>query len=63
MPGKRRKWDEKSMKNAVDAVVKGEMGYFKAARLYEVPQTTLVPFLCATYVMRPIKHVFLINFY
>nr|CAI5867355.1 unnamed protein product [Callosobruchus analis] len=34
-------WSEESMKNAVNAVVKREMGYKLAAKTYSVPQTTL----------------------
>nr|CAI5837101.1 unnamed protein product [Callosobruchus analis] len=37
----RGNWSEESMKNAVNAVVKREMGYKLAAKTYSVPQTTL----------------------
>nr|CAI5854507.1 unnamed protein product [Callosobruchus analis] len=37
----RGNWSEQSMKNAVNAVVKREMGYKLAAKTYSVPQTTL----------------------
>lgn len=40
-PKKRRCWDPEVMKKAVDAVLKKEMGYFKAAKYFSVPQTTL----------------------
>lgn len=40
MPG-RKKWNPEHMKTAVEAVRNGEMGSFKAARIYNVPQTTL----------------------
>lgn len=37
----RKKWDSERMKSAVSAVRKKEMGSFKAARIFNVPQTTL----------------------
>lgn len=36
-----QKWSSESMQAAVNAVINGEMGYFKAATQYAVPQTTL----------------------
>ncbi|XP_069671208.1 uncharacterized protein [Periplaneta americana] len=36
-----KKWNPEQMKMAVQAVRNGEMGSFKAARIYNVPQTTL----------------------
>ncbi|XP_043478272.1 MFS-type transporter clz9-like [Leptopilina heterotoma] len=41
--GKSRRgdWSEESMKNAVDSVVEGKMGFCLAAKTFAVPQTTL----------------------
>ncbi|KAJ4446411.1 hypothetical protein ANN_13107 [Periplaneta americana] len=40
-PKKRKAWDKDHMNRAVEAVVRKEMGYLKAARYFCVPQTTL----------------------
>jgi hypothetical protein len=40
MPG-RMQWDPDRMKSAVQAVRNKEMGTFKAARIFSVPQTIL----------------------
>jgi hypothetical protein len=37
----RGEWNPESMKNAIDAVMMGEMGYKKAAESFQVPQSTL----------------------
>lgn len=37
----RQQWSQASMQEAVEAVVNGSMGYYKAARQFDVPQTTL----------------------
>ena len=37
----RGKWSPKSMKLAIDAVVRGEVGYRKAADSFHIPQTIL----------------------
>lgn len=37
----RGNWSPESMKGAIDSVIRGEMGYKKAARIFNVPQTTL----------------------
>ena len=37
----RGKWSEEQMNNAISAVLEGKMGYYLAARTFEVPQTTL----------------------
>lgn len=37
----RQSWDEKSMRNAIDAVKSGQMGWLRAAKLFNVPQATL----------------------
>lgn len=34
-------WSEEVMRNAVDPVVQGKMGYYLAAKTFGVPQTTL----------------------
>lgn len=34
-------WSEENMKNAVKSVIEGKMGYYRAAKTYGVPQTTL----------------------
>lgn len=39
--GEQQKWSQESMQAAVDAVVEGAMGYFKAATKFGVPQSTL----------------------
>ncbi|GBP26105.1 hypothetical protein EVAR_15118_1 [Eumeta japonica] len=42
-------WSEEVMRNAVDSVVQGKMGYYLAAKTFGVPQTTLerkVKMLC-----------------
>ncbi|KAG5894424.1 hypothetical protein JTB14_019794 [Gonioctena quinquepunctata] len=37
----RQSWDENSMRQAVEEVLEGRMGYLKASREYEVPRTTI----------------------
>lgn len=37
----RQSWDEEAMRNAIDAVKGGQMGWLKAAKLFNVPQATL----------------------
>lgn len=37
----KRQWEPDRMKNAVEAVRKRELGFFKASRIFNVPQTTL----------------------
>lgn len=37
----RGKWLEESMKNAVETVLNGKLGYRRAAQSYGIPQTTL----------------------
>lgn len=37
----RGSWSEESMREAVQAVLDREMGYYKAAKQFHVPQTTL----------------------
>jgi hypothetical protein len=37
----RKQWDPAKIASAVDVVRKSEMGYLKARKLYDVPQTTL----------------------
>ncbi|XP_021190238.3 tigger transposable element-derived protein 6 [Helicoverpa armigera] len=37
----RGSWSEESMREAVQAVLDGKMGYYKAAKQFNVPQTTL----------------------
>ena len=44
-PKKRRCWYPETMKKAVNAVLKKKMGYFKAAKCFSVPQTTLEDFV------------------
>ncbi|KAK0162410.1 hypothetical protein PV327_006190 [Microctonus hyperodae] len=39
--GEQQKWSQESMQAAVDTVVEGVMGYFKAATKFGVPQSTL----------------------
>lgn len=37
----RQSWSEESMHLAIQEVINGNMGYFKASKAYSVPQTTL----------------------
>ena len=37
----RQSWDEDSMRQAVEEVLEGRMGYLKASKEYEVPRTTI----------------------
>lgn len=37
----RQSWDEGAMRNAIEAVKGGQMGWLKAAKLFNVPQATL----------------------
>ncbi|KAG5887515.1 hypothetical protein JTB14_036238 [Gonioctena quinquepunctata] len=37
----RQSWDENSMRQAVEEVLEGRMGYLKASRESEVPRTTI----------------------
>ena len=40
-PSKLKKWSDESMRDALKAVKEGRMGANKAARIYDVPPTTL----------------------
>jgi transposase len=40
-PKKRKMWHEDKMHEAVEAVIRKEMGYLKASKHFAVPQTTL----------------------
>lgn len=37
----RQSWAEEHMKNAIGEVVAGRMGYYKASKEFQVPQSTL----------------------
>lgn len=37
----RQAWDQESMKGAITEVIEGRMGYLKASRAFNVPQSTL----------------------
>jgi len=37
---RRKKWDPKRMKAAIEAMKNEEMGSYKASRVFNVPQTT-----------------------
>lgn len=37
----RQSWSEESMQNAMDALVKGEMGFLKASQTFKIPKATL----------------------
>lgn len=37
----RQSWPEQNMRNAVTEVIEGRMGYLKASKCFQVPQTTL----------------------
>lgn len=37
----RQSWEQEHMKNALEEVVAGRMGYYKASKEFQVPQSTL----------------------
>lgn len=37
----RQSWEEEHMKNAMTEVIAGRMGYYKASKRFNVPQSTL----------------------
>ena len=41
----RKKWDPERMKAAIEAIRNEEMGSYKASRVFNVPQTTLVRYV------------------